>query len=238
MWQMTTLYPATFFSSVTFKSSDHFPHTSTKAFSRRTPLINKAHYSTLSRILPMLKCTAFQNKVNTMLGDPVLMINRNPVNIPICPQWYLTFLVCVCQLLSCVRLFATPWTIAHQAPLFMEFSRQGYRSGLPCPSPGVLPHPGIEPGSPGIAGRFFTIWVTKQDKLFGNHLQKDNVLSPMNTRVSYPVTFELSFELIYLILAKRSFYLEVKKIVLLQSINQPTIKMQEVVLCVRLCPKC
>ena len=50
--------------------------------------------------------------------------------------------------LSRVQLFATPWTIAHQAPPSMEFSRQEYWSGLPFPSPGDLPHPGIEPGSP------------------------------------------------------------------------------------------
>ena len=49
---------------------------------------------------------------------------------------------------------ATPWTVAHQAPLSMEFSRQEYWSGLPCPHPGDLPHPGIEPGSPCVAGRF------------------------------------------------------------------------------------
>ena len=41
----------------------------------------------------------------------------------------------------------TPWTVACQAPLSMEFSRQEYWSGLPCPSPGDLPDPGIEPGS-------------------------------------------------------------------------------------------
>ena len=41
-----------------------------------------------------------------------------------------------------------PWTVACQAPLFMEFSRQEYWSGLPCPSPGDLPNPGIEPRSP------------------------------------------------------------------------------------------
>ena len=63
--QMPTLYPGTFFSSVTIKSSDNSPHTSTKALSRRTPAINKAYYSTLSGILPMLKCTDLQNKVNT-----------------------------------------------------------------------------------------------------------------------------------------------------------------------------
>ena len=52
--------------------------------------------------------------------------------------------------LSCVRLFATPWTIAHQAPPSMEFSRQEYWSGLPLPSPGDLPDPRIEPGSPAL----------------------------------------------------------------------------------------
>ena len=49
--------------------------------------------------------------------------------------------------LSCVRLFATPWTIAHQAPLSMGFSWQEYSSGLPFPSPRNLPDPGIKPGS-------------------------------------------------------------------------------------------
>ena len=50
--------------------------------------------------------------------------------------------------LSRVQLFVTPWTIACQAPLSMKFSRQGYWSGWPCPSPADLPNPGIEPGSP------------------------------------------------------------------------------------------
>ena len=54
------------------------------------------------------------------------------------------------KLLSHVRLFATPWTVAHQAPLSMGFSRQEYWSGLPFPSPGDLPDPGIEPGSPAL----------------------------------------------------------------------------------------
>ena len=44
-------------------------------------------------------------------------------------------------------IFVTPWTIAHQASLFMGFSRQEYWSGLPCPPPVDLPDPGIEPGS-------------------------------------------------------------------------------------------
>ena len=49
-----------------------------------------------------------------------------------------------------VRLFATPWTGVCQASLSMEFSRQEYWNGLPCPSPGDLSYPGIEPGSPAL----------------------------------------------------------------------------------------
>ena len=52
------------------------------------------------------------------------------------------------KLLSRVQLFATPWTVAYQAPPSIAFSRQEYWSGLPFPSPGDLPDPGIEPGSP------------------------------------------------------------------------------------------
>ena len=48
--------------------------------------------------------------------------------------------------LSRVRLFATPWTAAHQTPLSMEFSRQEHWSGLPCPSSGDVPDSGINPG--------------------------------------------------------------------------------------------
>ena len=50
--------------------------------------------------------------------------------------------------LSRVQLFATPWTVAYQAHLSMKFSRQEYWSGLPFPSPGDLPDPGIKPRSP------------------------------------------------------------------------------------------
>ena len=58
--------------------------------------------------------------------------------------------------LSRVRLLVTPWTVARQAPLSMEFSRQEYWSGLSFPAVGDLPHPGIEPASPALSGRFFT----------------------------------------------------------------------------------
>ena len=55
--------------------------------------------------------------------------------------------------------FVTAWTVAHQAPLHMGFSREEYWSGLPFSSPGDLPDPGIKPMSPvspALAGRFFT----------------------------------------------------------------------------------
>ena len=54
------------------------------------------------------------------------------------------------KLLSRIRLFAIAWTVAYQAPLSMGFPRQEYWSGLPFPSPGDLPNPGIEPRSPAL----------------------------------------------------------------------------------------
>ena len=64
--------------------------------------------------------------------------------------------VVVVLLLSHVRLFATLWTIARQAPLSLEGPRQEYWNALPSPTPGDLPDPGMEPMSPALAGRFFT----------------------------------------------------------------------------------
>ena len=62
------------------------------------------------------------------------------------PWWAMVY--GVTEWLSRVLLFATPWTVAYQAPWSMGFSRQEYWSGLPFPSPGDLPNPGIEPRSP------------------------------------------------------------------------------------------
>jgi len=69
---------------------------------------------------------------------------------------------CEC-VLSHVQFFATPWSVARQAPLSMEFPRQGYWSGMSCPPPGDLPDPGIEPASvasPALASGFFTTGAT------------------------------------------------------------------------------
>ena len=66
-------------------------------------------------------------------------------------------------MLSPVQLSVTSWTVAHQAPLSMEFSRQDYWSGLLFPPPGDPPYPGIEPAplaSPALAGGFFTTSAT------------------------------------------------------------------------------
>ena len=64
--------------------------------------------------------------------------------------------------LSHVRLFATPWTVAYQAPPPMGFSRQEYWSGLLFSSPGDLPNPGIEPWSSALWADAFTIWATRE----------------------------------------------------------------------------
>ena len=64
------------------------------------------------------------------------------------------------KLLSRVRLFATAWTVAYQTPPSMEFSRQEYWSGLPFPSPGDLPDPGIKSGSPALQADAFNLILT------------------------------------------------------------------------------
>ena len=93
---------------------------------------------------------------------------------------------CAC-ILSHVRLFATLWTVTHQAPLSLGFSRQEYWSGLPCPPAGNLPSSGIEPvslRSPALTGGFFTIGFTweseeaRKRRLSGDpRLGRENVSS-------------------------------------------------------------
>ena len=85
------------------------------------------------------------------------------------------YVLCCAKLLSHVRLFATPWTVTHQAPLSMEFSRREYWNGLPCPPPGDLPNPGTEPvslTSLALAGMFFTTsatWKAHHNTCVSNH---------------------------------------------------------------------
>ena len=85
------------------------------------------------------------------------------------------------QMLSCLALSnssATPWTVAHLAPLSMELFRQEYCSGLPFPSPGDLPDPGIQPASlvfPSLAGRFFSTTATWEALPLSNHPEMDHL---------------------------------------------------------------
>ena len=88
------------------------------------------------------------------LAFPPLGDLPNPGTEPACPSWmgkcFTTDPPEEVLLLSHVRLFATPWTVACQAPLSMGVSRQGYWSGLPFPPLGDLPDPGIELRSPAL----------------------------------------------------------------------------------------
>ena len=82
-------------------------------------------------------------------------------------------------MLSQVQLFATPWTVAHQAPPSIGFPRQEYWSGFPFPSPGDLPNPEIEPvssASPILADRFFTTETPGKPLLPLDHLSIRHLL--------------------------------------------------------------
>ena len=103
-----------------------------------------------SRVDPQKRCSLYAH-----------LIPMQPPHI----LWLLAFTSSVCML-SCfsrVQLFATLRTVAHKAPLSVEFSRQEYWSQLPCPPAVALPNPGIEPASlmsSALAGRFFTKTAT------------------------------------------------------------------------------
>ena len=92
--------------------------------------------------------------------------------------------------LSRIRLLATPWTVADQAPPSMGFSRQEYWSGLPFPSPEDLPDPGIEPGSPALQADSLPGWeatVTQDSESFSNTVPC-SVLAWLSTECSIPAT--------------------------------------------------
>ena len=76
-----------------------------------------------------------------------------------------------------VRLLATPWTVAHQTPLSMGFPRQEYWSGLPFPSPGDLPDPGIKPRSPELQTDFLPSEPPGKPWCFNQHKRLVNVSS-------------------------------------------------------------
>ena len=97
--------------------------------------------NTLQReLIKMYRMSNFSNHLHCNANQPQI-----PLSEP-----YLNLGKEKVKSLSCVRLFATPWTVAYQASPSMGFSRQEYWSRLPFPSPGDLPNPGIEPQSPAL----------------------------------------------------------------------------------------
>ena len=111
---------------------------------------------------------------------------------------------------SCPTLLWPPWTVAHQASLSMNFSRQYYLLGLPFPSPGNLPDPGIEPTSPALVGGFFTTDPPgKLQGLYWNILIISNkALSSINLFISWiaRITLKVSgFYLVCIFIVKEEF---------------------------------
>ena len=125
------------------------------------------------------------------------------------------FFNCECKALkmkvksfSRVRLFATPWTVAYQASPSMRFSRQEYWSGLPVPSPGDLPNPGIEPRSPALPADALTsepagkpkarsqqkIDISNKKNNFADHnpSQRFTAFACISTRASFYLPLETS----------------------------------------------
>ena len=123
--------------------------------SQPTALLSLFNLGNVNRTSEAYSISAFLPKSQTAfrhLGYPTALQHQ---------AWWVR--ACVLSPFSCVRLFAPLWTLARQVPLSVGFSRQEYCSGLPCPCPGDLPNPGIEPASlisPALAGRFFTTSAT------------------------------------------------------------------------------
>ena len=106
--------------------------------------------------------------------------------------FYTTEYMCVCVWVGvfyCVWLFVTPWTAAHQAPLSMGFHRQEYWSGLPFPSPGDLPDPGIKPTSldlPPLAGRSLSTAPPRKPQMCVFHHLNNGLLKRQATTCLLP----------------------------------------------------
>ena len=95
--------------------------------------------------------------------------------------------------LSRVQFFLTPWTVAHQAPPSMEFSRQEYWSGLPFPSPGDLPDPGIEPRSPTLQADALTSEPPGKPTIHCKQLLNKEMLLLLMILVLHPCFSKSSF---------------------------------------------
>ena len=127
----------------------------------------------------VIKRRPFRNNLNT---------SRNVFTIP--PQSVLLSL-------SCVLLFATPWSVARQAPLSMGFPRQEYCSGLPFPSLGDHPSPGVKPVSPALSGGFCTTELPGKPQSVYNFVIKKNYNLPKFSLFSeYVLNLNVSLDIL------------------------------------------
>ena len=125
------------------------------------------------------KCSPEAHSLSSLLA-----LNHSP--------WRVRHLVLPLSDFGHVLLFATPWTIACQAPLSMGFSKQKYWSGLSCPSPGDLSNPGLEPASLmscAMAGGFLTTSATWQKGILLPPFS--NLSSPIHALCSFSPTPDL-----------------------------------------------
>ena len=124
-------------------------------------------------------------------------------------------MLCACQVASVVSdSHTTPWTVAPQAPLSMGFSKQEYWSGLPFPSPGDLPDPGIELASlmsPVLAGRLFITSITWEARLCCKHSEiKD--LHRRDIKVNYyKCVIELGLAVSFILPLKMPLYIKITR---------------------------
>ena len=139
------------------------------------PLISTVQYRSHVGLMRLLT-TKSMHFFSTHSTHTIPLIHKQATTAPAhIPQYHSHTFACM---FSCVQLCATPWTVAHQSPLFIGFSRQKYWSGLPFPCPEDLPDPRIEPmslQSPALACRFFatsTIWEAPRDYLVTSQLSK------------------------------------------------------------------
>ena len=123
-------------------------------------------------------------------------ISLHTLSVPVLPFLKWGLWACMLNCFSCIWLFATLWTVAHQAPLSMGFYRQEYWSGLPCPPPGDLSNPGIEPlflMSLALAGKLFIASTTWEAKLSGLIIQLCPTLAtPRSVACQAPLSLEFS----------------------------------------------
>ena len=103
-----------------------------------------------------LENTVFNSYICSWVCPSPLILRGGLIFVTLVLAWYLACSSSCCLVTKFCPALATPWTVALQAPLSMEFPRQEYWFGLPFPSPRDLPDPAIEPASPALAGRFFT----------------------------------------------------------------------------------